>query len=464
MIASDPMGGRSRFEIILETVGEGVIGVDRTGTIVMSNREVDRIFGYARGQLVGQTVHQIMPQRHRAAHDAGFTRRLDDPREMPISYNEVEGLRKDGTEFPLEIRFSKAEIDGEIIFIGAMRDITERREAQHQIARLQRALEQERDYLREEVKVAGSFGDIIGDSDALRSVLDQVDAVAKTEATVLILGESGSGKELIARAIHERSARAGSALVKVNCASVPRELFESEFFGHRKGAFTGAVRDRVGRFQLAHGGTIFLDEVGEIPLELQSKLLRVLQEQELERVGDERTQKIDVRVVAATNRDLRKEAEMGRFREDLYYRLGVFPIAVPPLRARRDDIVPLARHFLSAAAERIRTPVPELPPNVATKLESYPWPGNVRELQNVMERAAILAAGSSVRAEMLYLAAPTLPPPSKRPSQRVDATAIREALEAHDHNIARVAKALGLSRQALYRRMDKLGIDRPARR
>ena len=199
-------------------------------------------------------------------------------------------------------------------------------------------LEHERDYLREQVEEVGAFGNILGRSAALRRVQQQVEIVAPTDATVLVLGESGTGKELVARAIHQRSARAAKPLVRVNCASIPRELFESEFFGHVRGAFTGAVRDRVGRFQLADGGTLFLDEVGEIPLDLQVKLLRVLQEGEFERVGDERTRRVDVRVIAATNRDLRREVDEGRFRLDLYYRLGVFPLEMPPLRDRREDI------------------------------------------------------------------------------------------------------------------------------
>ena len=212
-----------------------------------------------------------------------------------------------------------------------------------EIELLKRRLELENEYLREEISQSQAFGDIVGSSPALKKVLEQIDLVAGTNANVLILGESGTGKELVARAIHQRSQRRDRPLVKVNCASIPKELFESEFFGHAKGAFTGALRDRIGRFQLADGGTIFLDEVGEIPLDLQSKLLRVLQEREFERVGEETSRRVDVRIIAATNRDLEAESRAGRFREDLYYRLGVFPIQVPPLRDRAADIGPLAR-------------------------------------------------------------------------------------------------------------------------
>jgi transcriptional regulator with GAF, ATPase, and Fis domain len=265
---------------------------------------------------------------------------------------------------------------------------------------LRRELEQERDYLREEVEVTGSFGDMLGRSPALEHVLRQVEMVAATEANVLVLGETGTGKELIARAIHQRSPRARKPLVKVNCGSIPRELFESEFFGHVRGSFTGAVRDRVGRFQLADGGTLFLDEVGEIPLELQSKLLRVLQEREFERVGDEATRRVDVRVVAATNRDLRKEADEGRFRLDLYYRLGVFPLQVPPLRDRREDIPELIDHFVRQASLRFHLPQPGIPHREVERAQRYDWPGNVRELQNVIERAVIVSRGGKLALDL----------------------------------------------------------------
>jgi len=260
---------------------------------------------------------------------------------------------------------------------------------------LQQRLKQENDYLRAEANE--SVGGLLGQSPALKGILSQVELVASTDTSVLILGESGTGKELIARALHDRSGRAHRALVKVNCASIPRDLFESEFFGHTKGSFTGAVRDRVGRFQLADGGTLFLDEVAEIPLELQSKLLRVLQEGEFERVGEDRTRHVSVRVIAATNRDLEQEVEAGRFRHDLYFRLGVFPLKVPPLRDRLEDIPILAASFLAQSAKRIHCPVPVLTRSNVDDLTRYAWPGNIRELQNVIERAVILAGGGPLR-------------------------------------------------------------------
>lgn len=266
--------------------------------------------------------------------------------------------------------------------------------------KLRKELELEREYLMEEVDEVGSFGEILGRSPALERALRQVEMVAGTDANVLVLGESGSGKELIARAIHERSPRAQKPMVKVNCGSIPRELFESEFFGHVRGAFTGAVKDRVGRFQLADRGTLFLDEVGEIPLELQSKLLRVLQEGEFERVGEDRTRRVDVRVIAATNRDLRDEVEKGRFRLDLFYRLGVFPLEVPSLRERREDVPELVAHFVRQAVLRFHVPEPRVTQREMERAQSYDWPGNVRELQNVVERAVILARGGTLELDL----------------------------------------------------------------
>ncbi len=265
---------------------------------------------------------------------------------------------------------------------------------------LRRELELERDYLREEVASSGAFGEILGSSPALERVLHQVEMVAATDANVLVLGESGTGKELIARAIHQGSARSRKPLVKVNCGSIPAELFESEFFGHVRGSFTGAVRDRIGRFQLADGGTLFLDEVGEIPLALQSKLLRVLQEGEFERVGDEATRRVNVRVVAATNRNLRREVDEGRFRLDLYYRLGVFPIEVPPLRDRREDIPALIANFLRQAVLRFHVAPPTVPAREMERAKQYDWPGNVRELQNAVERAVIVSHGGKLALDL----------------------------------------------------------------
>ncbi len=257
--------------------------------------------------------------------------------------------------------------------------------------RLKHQLELENTYLQEEVKEAKAFGDIVGQSQALKLLLRQVEKVARTDATVLVLGESGTGKELVAREIHKHSRRSERPLIRVNCASIPKDLYESEFFGHVKGAFTGALKDRAGRFEAADGGTLFLDEVGEIPPDLQSKFLRVLQEKQYERVGEEKTRTVDVRIIAATNRNLKEDVKTGRFRQDLYYRLNVFPVEVAPLRKRKDDIPLLAAHFLAQGNRRLHLPPARLTRADIVQLQDYDWPGNVRELQNTIERALILS-------------------------------------------------------------------------
>jgi len=339
-----------------------------------------------------------------------------------------------------------------------------------EIERLREQLKLENDYLREEVKQEQHFGDIIGQSAALEKVLDQITLVAPSDANVLVLGESGTGKELIARAIHERSQRAAGPLVKVNCASIPRDLFESEFFGHVRGAFTGAIRDRVGRFQLADGGTLFLDEVGEIPLDLQSKLLRVLQEGTFERVGEEKTRRANVRLVAATNRDLRREIAAGTFRQDLFFRLSVFPIELPPLRERREDIPLLARHFINQARRQARCGNLQLTPGQIQRLQNYDWPGNVRELQNVIERAMILSR-CGAQPLNLELILPEAEPASAKPPvsafvtqselearERANLLAALEAAKWKIYGPGGAAQLLGMKPTTLASRLRSLGI------
>jgi len=269
-----------------------------------------------------------------------------------------------------------------------------------EVEKLQRQLKCENDYLQERVEQGFEFGEILGESQVLADALRQIRIVAPTDSAVLIGGETGTGKELAARAIHDLSPRRDCPLITVNCASIPRELFESEFFGHVKGAFTGAVRDRVGRFQLADKGTLFLDEVGEIPVELQGKLLRILQEGIFERVGEDRARRVDVRIIAATNRNLENEVEAGRFRRDLYFRLCVFPIEMPPLRDRLEDIRVLAEHFVQVASIRLKTRHAQVSDADVERLCTYAWPGNVRELQNVIERAVIISQGGALRVDL----------------------------------------------------------------
>lgn len=337
-----------------------------------------------------------------------------------------------------------------------------------EIRNLQLRAERENDYLRTEVKE--NLGGFKGQSPALKNLLAQISQVAPTDASVLILGESGTGKELAARAIHENSRRANRVLVKANCASIPRELFESEFFGHVKGSFTGATRDRIGRFELADGGTLFLDEIAEIPLELQAKLLRVLQEGEFERVGEARTRPVNVRVVAATNRDLKQEMAAGRFRSDLYFRLSVFPIQMPTLRERREDIVVLASDFLERASKRLNLPVPRLTGECIRELCSYGWPGNVRELQNVLERALIVSGGKGLRFDLqdsgsaaARAAGPVAPLRTRAELLELERAQIVEALEKSKGKIYGsdgAAAMLGVRPTTLSSKIASLGIQR----
>jgi DNA-binding NtrC family response regulator len=356
------------------------------------------------------------------------------------------------------------------------------RQAFEEVKALKSQLELHNTYLQEEVVEAKAFGDLVGQSSGLRHLVSQIDVVAPTEASVLILGETGTGKELVAHEIHHRSVRKDGPLVRVNCASIPRELFESEFFGHVRGSFTGAVKDRAGRFETAEGGTIFLDEVGEIPLDIQNKLLRVLQEKRYERVGDDRTRRANVRILAATNRDLKKAAAAGRFREDLYYRLNVFPIQVPPLRERTDDIPLLARHFVELSAKDLKCAKPRLTQAAVARLQNYDWPGNVRELRNVIERAVILARGGVLEFDLPITgqAAPVARPnpPSASPAgsvaqpkflteaevERFERDNLVRALEAANWKISgrdSAAELLGVKPTTLLSRMTKWRLKRP---
>ena len=309
-----------------------------------------------------------------------------------------------------------------------------------------------------------NFEEIVGTSAALKAALKQVEVVAPTESTVLILGETGTGKELIARAIHTISSRSSRAFVKLNCAAIPSGLLESELFGHEKGAFTGAVAQRIGRFELAHGGTLFLDEVGDIPLELQPKLLRVLQEHEFERLGSTRTQRVDVRMVAATNRNLEQMVGDKQFREDLYFRLNVFPIRIPPLRERAGDIPLLVRHYVDKYAQRMNKRIETIPEEAMAALCRYSWPGNIRELQNFIERAVILTPGSVLQIQINELQpsgpiASTVAGTLEDMERQRILEALREtgAVIGGQHG---AAARLGLKRTTLLSKMQKLGISR----
>jgi formate hydrogenlyase transcriptional activator len=337
--------------------------------------------------------------------------------------------------------------------------------AYRQIAELKEKLAEEKLYLEDEIRTEHNFEEILGDSGALKRVLNQVETVAPTDSSVLILGETGTGKEVLARAIHNLSPRRQHTFVKVNCAAIPSGLLESELFGHEKGAFTGAIAQKIGRFELAHQGTLFLDEVGDIPLELQPKLLRVLQEHEFERLGGTRTQRVDVRVVAATNRDLAEMVAERQFRSDLFYRLNVFPIVVPPLRERREDIPTLVRYFANKHARRMNKRIETIPSETLETLVQWHWPGNVRELENIVERAVILTPGPVLRVPVAQFKLPVEGAPSATVTmEAAERQHILHTLEETDWTVGGprgAAARLGMKRTTLQSRMQKLGITRP---
>jgi PAS domain S-box-containing protein len=362
--------------------------------IIQANRTAMRILGLKPEEVAGTFGKSLVPDTPDAQ------RRMREALDSVGGGTDTSGvmleLRRKDNGKPVWVQWWSRPAAGGGYTRTMFVDITDRVLMEQERVRLQ----DQNAYLREEIRSGHNFGDIIGESPGLRKVKQQIQLVATTDASVLVTGESGTGKELVARAVHDHSARKSRALIKLNCSAVPEGLFESEFFGHVKGAFTGALKDKPGRFELADGGTLFLDEIAEVPLAMQAKLLRVLQEQELERVGDTRTRKVNVRIIAATNRNLKKEVDAGRFREDLFYRLSVFPIEVPPLRECRDDIGPLVEHFLGQSARRMNRPATQITQAALSQLIAHDWPGNVRELQNTVERAVILSRGGPLRFDL----------------------------------------------------------------
>jgi len=457
---------------LLESAMDAVVVLDDDGGITRVNPAAEKLFHCTAEDLLGENLRDFLPPES-VARFASFVQELEaqtaGARQLWIPQSFV-ALRWDKTPFPVEATLSRFENRGQAFHTLILRNVDERLAAEQRI----QSLTVQAEYLQAELRALHNFDAIIGQSAALRQVLREVEQVAGTDATVLVQGETGTGKELFARAIHAASKRRDKPLVTVNCAAIPAALIESEFFGHEKGAFTGATSRRDGRFALADGGTIFLDEVGELPLELQSKLLRVLQEGTFEPVGGAATRKVSVRIVAATNRDLAREVAENRFRQDLFYRLNVFPLRLPPLRERKEDIPALAAAFAQRYAKDIGRPVAPLTPEDMRRLQGYAWPGNVRELQNVIERAVITAAGNRLN---LDRALPEVAPAVRAAAPAVadDATSIRtlkeleemernnllRALEASQGRISGergAAELLGMNPSTLRSRMKALGV------
>jgi formate hydrogenlyase transcriptional activator len=457
-------GTRAEVDSILSRISDAFVAFDLQGRYTYANDRAIVMIGRPREELLGQNAYALFPRMQGTAiHDA-FERAKRD--QVPVT---IEARVPDGRWFDVRVYPSAS---GVSVFFE---DISDRK-------RHEEELTADRDYLRQELGGGAAEGEVVGLDPGLRRVMESVARVAATNTNVLVTGETGTGKELIARAIHAASARRERLLVKVNCAAISAGLVESELFGHEKGAFTGAVQRRKGRFELAHGGTLFLDEVGELPPETQVKLLRVLQEREFERVGGSETVQVDVRVVAATNRNLRQMVALGRFREDLYYRLAVFPVALPPLRERIADVPLLARSFLLRFARQAGRPIRDITPEAMDALCNYRWPGNVRELQNVIERSVILARGHLLDLDALPdLSAWTLtpmvddagaqtPPPvytlrsAPRTMDEVERGYVAEVLAETSWVIEGergAARRLGLHPNTLRSRLKRWGLTRP---
>jgi PAS domain S-box-containing protein len=453
---------------------DAIVELDRDLAITRANPSAGAVFASEPSRMAGGSFQALLT----AESWEKLTRLADELAARPEGRQYLwipgglRGVRADGAAFPAEASLSRYEAGGASCFTLILRNVHDRLEAERRIE----SLTSESEYLREEVERLRGVPGILGRSRAVRELLRSIAQVAATDTTVLITGETGTGKELVARAVHGASRRARRALIAVNCAAISPTLMESEFFGHERGAFTGATQRRAGRFALAHEGTIFLDEVGELPLELQAKLLRVLQEGTFEPVGSAETRRVDVRVIAATNRDLREAIRAGRFREDLYYRLAVFPIAVPPLRERREDVPLLAEAFARHHAARLSRRVAPLEPAELVQLQTYAWPGNVRELQNVMERAVITARDGLLNLTGLLPPAAAAPPtsavPAAEPGEIRTADEMRaleranlvRALERAGWRIAGpggAARLLGLPASTVASRMRALDIRRP---
>jgi PAS domain S-box-containing protein len=461
----------SRAQTYLDLAGVMFVALDVDGKVTLINRKGCEVMGFRENEIVGKNwFDNFIPDRMSAEIKVIFGRLMAGEIDPAESY-ENPVLTKSGSERLIAWHNTiLRDDDGKIIgTLSSGEDITARKRAEDEllnalleIRRLNERIEAENVYLREEIRMAHLHGDIVGQSEAMKSVMAQAEQVAKTDSTVLILGETGTGKELLARAIHNMSSRKDRPLIVVNCAAMPAALIESELFGREKGAYTGAITRQIGRFEVANESTVFLDEIAELSPELQAKLLRFLQEGQFERLGSNDTITVNVRVIAATNRDLEKEVSEGRFREDLYYRLNVFPIGIPPLRERTEDIHPLVWAFVNEFGDRMGKRIDSVSRQSMEALERYPWPGNIRELRNVIERAMIRSEAKTLHVRSPSRAADAIP--SGKTLAEVDRDHIIDVLKRTGWKVrgkGGAAEILGLKPTTLEARMKKLKIKRP---
>lgn len=461
-------------ELLLNAVGEGIYGLDTQGRAIFVNPAAEAMTGWSCEELLGKNIHQY---HHHSFSDGAPYPACD----CKIFNTALDGIsrqvtgevfwRKDGSSFPVEYTtravYKKDKIIGSV---AVFRDVSQQqqvelalRAALENVQSLTEQLQAENTYLQNELAQEWSSAGLVGNSAIITKMLSQVELVAQTDSTVLILGENGTGKELVARNIHALSQRKNSTMVKVNCAAFTPSLLESELFGHEKGAFTGATERRKGRFELANDGTLFLDEIGELSLEAQGKLLRVLQEQEFERVGGSETVKVNIRIIAATNRDLSAMVASGTFRIDLFYRLNVFPVTVPPLRDRKEDIALLSQVIISTLNKKLGKNISAISNRSLTKLMQYQWPGNIRELQNLLEREIILAKSTILNFDF-KTTSKDLVPSTVETLVQVEARHILSVLKSCKWRIGGglgAAQQLGLPESTLRSRMKKLQINRP---
>lgn len=449
-----------RLSMMFDNAMDAILTLDEVGRISLFNRAAEQMFRCQADDCIGYSVDRFLsPELYKTL----INFRNGNPPQQAIWMSEgLTAKRADETEFPIEATLSRIETSGKSLYILILRDINERKARQQAEAECT-TLRGINLYLQEEVRASRDGEDLIGSSAGLCKAMSLVKQVATTDASVLITGETGTGKELIARAIHNLSKRKDKTLVKLNCATIPEHLAESELFGHEKGAFTGAIARKLGRFELANGGTLFLDEIGELPLDMQAKLLRVLQEGEYERVGGTQTLNCDVRIIAATHRDLAQLSQQGQFRADLYYRLSVFPVHLPPLRERKEDIPALVMHFVSKYAAKFGKKITAIPERMMGDLRCYIWPGNIRELQHIIERAVILTQGTQL-ASVDFISMTGTANPTAAPIATLDEaerTHILKALEATSWRISGeqgAAKILGVPSTTLRSRMERLRI------